>query len=220
MNGLRLVVFDMAGTTVTDTGGVVNRHLRDALAAAGFSAGVDAVNAVMGIPKPEAIRTLTGAAPQTVASIHADFVARILRHYREDPSVAAVPGARECFDRLRAAGIRVALDTGFSRDIVDAIVERLGWGDAVDATIASDEVARGRPFPDLIDALRARLGIDDPAGVAKVGDTPSDLEEGFAAGCGWVIGVTEGSHTRAELEAHRHTHLIGSVADLPALLGL
>jgi phosphoglycolate phosphatase len=48
----------------------------------------------------------------------------------------------------------------------------------------------------------------------------NSLLEGHNAGCGLVIGVTEGTHTRAQLEPFPHTHLIGTVAELPALLGL
>ena len=100
------------------------------------------------------------------------------------------------------------------------ILDRLGWkkNPLIAATITSDEVPRGRPHPDMIRALMAKLGIGDPANVAKVGDTPADLDEGTAAGCGLVVGVTEGTHTRGELEPHPHTHLIGSIVELPAVL--
>ena len=47
----------------------------------------------------------------------------------------------------------------------------------------------------ILKAMRD-LGVSDAGRVAKVGDTPSDLEEGTAAGCGLVVGVTGGSHTR------------------------
>jgi phosphoglycolate phosphatase-like HAD superfamily hydrolase len=66
----------------------------------------------------------------------------------------------------------------------------------------------------------ALTGVSDPRRVAKVGDTPADLAEGRAAGCGLVVGVTEGSHRPEELEPFPHTHLIPSVAALPSLLGL
>ena len=90
----------------------------------------------------------------------------------------------------------------------------------VDATISSDEVARGRPYPDMIRELMRRFAITDPKRVAKVGDTPADLEEGHNAGCGLVVGVTEGTHSRDQLEPHPHTHLISTVADFPGLLWL
>jgi len=221
---IELVVFDMAGTTVHDAD-AVNRCFRAALAGAGLAVDAAAVNAVMGLPKPEAIRRLVGSSPlaDRVAAIHADFVERMRRHYGTDPDVGEVPGTAATFVRLRRAGIRVALDTGFSRDIAQVVIDRLGWGGAhpiIDASVTSDEVPHGRPHPDMIRHLMRRCGVGDPAHVAKVGDTPADLAEGHNAGCGLVVGVASGSHTRAELARHPHTHLIESVADLPALLGL
>ncbi len=125
------------------------------------------------------------------------------------------------FRTLKEAGIKVALNTGFNRAITQVILDRLDWSGSplIDATICSDEVPRGRPHPDMIRELMRRLGIVDPAGVAKVGDTPADLQEGRNAGCGLIIGVTEGTHSREQLECHPHTHLVDSVKELPALLG-
>jgi phosphoglycolate phosphatase-like HAD superfamily hydrolase len=64
----------------------------------------------------------------------------------------------------------------------------------------------------------ARLGVHDPLRVAKVGDTKADLEEGTNAGCGLVVGVVTGSATREQLRTWPHTHVLGSVAELPGLL--
>jgi phosphonatase-like hydrolase len=222
-----LVVFDMAGTTVHDDDSV-NRCVRAALAAAGLSVTATAVNAVMGIPKPEAIARLIdqselrAALGTQIDAIHDDFVRRSIEFYARDRSVREVAGAGRVFAALKAHGIKVALETGFGRSITRVILDRLGWSEnpLIDATIASDEVAKGRPYPDMINILMARLGVLDPARVAKVGDTPADLEEGFRAGCGLVVGVTGGTHTRGELERHPHTALIESIAEFPGLLGL
>jgi len=220
-----LVVFDMAGTTVHD-GDAVHACLQAALSSAGVKVDRDDVNAVMGLAKPAAIRSLlelrSGYGPiaaERVSSVHEDFLGRMLAHYRLDPGIRETAGATRVFRELRARGIKVALDTGFSRRVVDAILERLCWGhDVVDATVASDEVARGRPFPDLVYRAMVLTGVSDPRHVAKVGDTPADLEEGQAAGCGLVVGVTDGSHTRNELLRWPHTHLIDNVGQFPALL--
>ncbi len=218
-----LVVFDLAGTTVDD-GDAVNRCLRAALSAAGLTVSADAVNAVMGLPKPEAIRRLVGETgfDDRVAAIHVDFAARITRFYAEDPSVVEVRGAGETFAALRGAGIKVALNTGFDRAITRVLLGRLGWerDGLVDASLCSDEVPRGRPYSDMILRLMSTLGVAEPRSVAKIGDTPADLEEGTNAGCGRVIGVTNGTHSREQLARSPHTDLIGSVAELPALLGL
>jgi phosphoglycolate phosphatase-like HAD superfamily hydrolase len=72
----------------------------------------------------------------------------------------------------------------------------------------------------MIHELMRHFGITDPAHVAKAGDTPADLEEGTNAGCGLVIGVTNGTHSRVQLGRYPHTHLVDSVADVPRILGI
>jgi len=73
-------------------------------------------------------------------------------YYVSALEVREMEGAAETFRILKSVGIKVALDTGFSRDIVDVILHRLSWdtGDLLDATVASDEVQNGRPYPDMI----------------------------------------------------------------------
>jgi phosphonatase-like hydrolase len=223
-----MVVFDVAGTTVASDNGAVQRHMRDALGAAGLVLRDGAIDGVAGLAKPQAIRTLIEGHGRDellprADQIHADFVARMRGYYRESPNVVPVPGTLETFASLRAAGFRIALDTGFSRALLDVILTRLGWvgTDApIDASIASDEVRRGRPHPDMIDALRQRLGDIAPGSVAKVGDTPTDLHEGTMARCGMVIGVLSGAYTHDRLAVHPHDAIIPSVAALPALLGV
>jgi phosphonatase-like hydrolase len=180
----------------------------------------------MGIPKPTAIHMLLeqrqGAPPgaQVVEALHADFLKRMIAFYRTDPAVAPTEGALETLGQLRRAGVKVALDSGFSRDIVDTVLRRLDWrpGKVIDFSVASDEVPRGRPHPDLVQAAMRLAGVSDPARVAKVGDTPADLQEGQAAGCSLNIGVTNGTHTREQLAACPHTHLIDSLNALPRLV--
>jgi phosphonatase-like hydrolase len=221
-----LVVLDMAGTTVRDND-AVNECLRKALAADSVPVTRDEINEVMGIAKPIAIRKVLErhrngepVSDERVDAVHHAFVECMLRHYQAGPGVEPMPHAIVALSQLKEAGVRIALDTGFNRPIVDAILERLGWRDSglLDATVASDEVHRGRPHPDLLFRAMALTGVRDPQAVAKVGDTPADLREGKAAGAGLIIGVTNGSHTVLELEPHPHTHLIPDLARLPELV--
>ena len=219
----RLAVFDIAGTTVEDPDGV-GGSLKAALTADEVPWKAETVNSVMGIPKPLAIRYLLESAglratEGRINSIHMDFQARMIHYYANDPSVKEVDGARDVLQQLRGMGIAVALDTGFDRAIVDVLLKRLGWDDAViDSSVTSDEVAQGRPFPDMIYKLMNEFGVEHASQVIKVGDTPSDMIEGTAAGCGMVVGVTSGTHSEDLLSPHPHTHLIHSIRDLPALL--
>jgi phosphonatase-like hydrolase len=224
---IELVVFDMAGTTVSE-GGAVYQCLRDTLAVNGLEISAADVHEVKGMDKYEALRILIeGSAMREellpgLDAIHEDFVERMIEFYRSDPSVGEMPGASETFRRLRRAGILVALNTGFSRDIAQTLIDRLSWkrNELINASITSDEVERGRPHPDMIRRLMLKLGVTDLRRVAKVGDTPADLLEGKNAGCGLVVGVTQGSCAREQLERFPHDHLIGSVAELPELLGV
>jgi phosphonatase-like hydrolase len=223
---IQLVVFDMAGTTVAE-GGAVYQSLRNTLADNGLDIPADAVHEVKGMDKREALRILIESSAMRdqllpgLDAIHEDFVERLIEFYRSDPAVTEMPGASETFRRLHQAGVKVALNTGFNRQIVEALLERLGWANSplIDATVASDEVERGRPHPDMIQHLMFKLGVTDPQRTAKVGDTPADLLEGRNAGCGLVFGVTGGSSTREQLERFPHDHLINSVSQLPELLG-
>ncbi len=215
-----LVVFDIAGTTVKDSDDV-NQCVQDALLAAGIEISLPTINATMGLPKPVAIKKLLDDSGNAgdVERIHEDFVARMSHYYRTSPDVGAIEGAEQAFETLRKAGIKVTLDTGFSSDITSIILERLGWDDSViDGAVSSDEVERGRPYPDMIHYHMNRFGLTDIARVAKVGDAPADLNEGSNAGCGFVIGVLGGTHNREQLSGHPHTHLVDTVRDVPALI--
>ena len=224
---IELVVFDMAGTTVDDRG-VVNRCFRETLMQNGLAVRPEAVDAVMGLRKPDAFRALLGQTPSPLASvllekidiIHANFVERMIDFYSADPEVCEVPGTTALFRALKEKGVKIGVDTGFSRDIADTILKRLRWvkDGYVDASVTSDEVVNGRPHPDMINKLMSECGVADTKSVAKVGDAPADLEEGFAARCRWVIGVTWGTHTKAQLEKHPYTHLVDQVDELQSLL--
>jgi phosphoglycolate phosphatase-like HAD superfamily hydrolase len=68
----------------------------------------------------------------------------------------------------------------------------------------------------VLEAVLA-LRIDDVHAVAVAGDTVSDLVAGTRAGAAIVAGVLTGAHGRAQLESAPHTHILESVAELPAL---
>jgi phosphonatase-like hydrolase len=221
-----LAVLDVAGTTVLDDDAVLD-CLRGALETR-MAVSVPDVLAVMGLPKPVAISQLLsasgtvepGALEATVEDVHRDFRAAMITRYQQGP-LRAAEGAERVFAALQDSGVRVALDTGFSRDILDTVLARLGWteGTTIDFAIASDEVARGRPYPDLIHRAMALAGVADARQVVKVGDTPSDLAQGLAAGCGLVVGVTYGTHTRAQLD-QPGVRIVDRLADLLPLIGV
>lgn len=217
---IRLAVLDMAGTTVEDKD-FVAQALVQAFRTKGMEITVPQANAKMGLPKPEAIRELVeenffiSPDARLVEDLFAEFESIMCRFYAEEPGIIGKPGSDACFLQLKAADIRVFLDTGFSRRVADVVLNRLGWlqKGLIDGSVASDEVAHGRPHPDLIFKAMELVGITDASEVAKVGDTISDLWEGTRAGCALVIGITSGAQGASELQSAPHTHLCATLAE-------
>ena len=209
-----LVIFDMAGTTVDDRGQVPAAFAL-ALAANGITVSHDDINRLRGGTKREAIRRLLPPDKAGDADrIYQEFQRQLTLSYNAD-GVREVPGAAEVIRELRAAGIKVALTTGFDRDIALSLLNSLGWKrDALDAVVCGDEVPRGRPAPDLIFVAMKLTMVEDLDKVANVGDTVLDLESAERAGVKWNIGVLSGAHNRAALEQAPHSHIVQSVADI------
>jgi phosphonatase-like hydrolase len=225
MKKVEIVVFDLAGTTVYDNKDV-HKVLQYALKKEGVDITIEEANSVMGIPKPDAIKQLleekkyqliTG---ELIDSIHQSFVAKMVDFYKTDLQVSEKEGVSTTFKKLKEAGIKVAIDTGFDRIITNVVLERMGWvkKNLIDVSVTSDEVERGRPFPDLIYKVMELTGVTDAKLIAKVGDTASDLHEGTSAGCGFVVGITSGAFTREQLENEPHTHLIDHIPEILDLL--
>jgi phosphonatase-like hydrolase len=214
-----LVVFDLVGTTVRADDAVPRAFLA-ALAAEGVTLDAAALVEMRGATKRLALDRLLPPGPDHAAAVeraYARFTRSLREAYRPD-TVAPVQGAADVVTGLRRAGVRVALNTGFDRALTDHLLDVLGWTALADVVVSGDEVAAGRPAPDLVRRAMALLGVTDPATVANVGDTTLDLAAGAAAGVGWNIGVWSGAHDRARLLTAPHTHLCASVAEVPAIL--
>ena len=213
----------MAGTTVEDNQNVA-QVLKNALMDFDYEVTLEDINVVMGYAKPVAIRSLLRQYALTeiqdedalVNQVHDRFVKEITEFYEQSEGIREKDNAGAVFQQLRKKGIKVALDTGFSRGIADTIFNRLGWlkGEHYDISITSDEVANGRPHPDMIFKAMELLQIASIDEVVKVGDTLSDLQEGNAAGCKYVIGITTGAYTAEELGKETHTHLINRLEEI------
>lgn len=221
-----LVVFDIAGTTVVDKGNVADSFIA-AFRKQGFDIPRAAVNEVMGYRKIEAIQQLLSRFYRTSVSnqalidkIHTSFEETMLEFYMADQDLSPLPFAEETFQWLQHKGVKVALNTGFTRYITEGILYKLSWKNnpLIDATICSDEVPQGRPAPFMIHSLMGQLGVEDASSVVKVGDTEVDVLEGRHAACGLVVSVTTGAYTRSLLETYHPDHIIDSLSELSAYI--
>ncbi|MDH6113391.1 phosphoglycolate phosphatase [Kitasatospora sp. MAP12-15] len=220
---IRLVVLDMAGTTVADDG-LVERAFQAASDALGVEAGspehqrmLEHVRATMGESKISVFRHLFGAedkAQQANVAFEAAYHDLVDAGHCE-----ALPGAAEAIELLRSQGRKVVLTTGFSRPTQDQILKALGWQDIADLTLCPADAGRGRPYPDLALTALLRTGTDAVQQMAVSGDTGYDMLTGVRAGASVVAGVLTGAHDAERLRADGATHVLGSIAELPGVLG-
>jgi phosphonatase-like hydrolase len=213
---IALVAFDLGGTTVRDRG-EVPAALSAALREAGVTIDAADLSALRGSSKLDALRRLLGP------SVTQSRVDEVYERFRTDlmgrlaaAQPLSIPGVRQALERLRAADIRVAVTSGFDREIVELVMKAVDWADLIDACVCSDDVPEGRPAPYMVFRAMERTGALNVRDVAIVGDTARDMEAGWNAGVAYRIAVLTGAHDRETLRAAPHTHIVDSVADVPA----
>jgi phosphonatase-like hydrolase len=219
---IRLIVLDVGGTIIEDRGDVPET-LRSALAKQGITATPAEISEWRGASKREIVRhfvelqTMPPGADREklVTAIYQDFNARLGEIYRTVPPIA---GAEDAIQNLRQSGYLLATTTGFDREITIPIFHRLGWEKYFAAIVCSDDVAQGRPAPFMLFHAMESARVNSVAEVMAVGDTPLDLQAGSNAGLRAVVGVLSGVSRAELLQREPHTHILPSVANLPALL--
>jgi phosphonatase-like hydrolase len=221
MNNLtKMVVFDMAGTTV-DEDNVVYKTVQKAINEAGFDLTLDQVLAQgAGKEKLQAIKDIlltytTNTDSYLSGTIYKSFIAQLGDAYRT-LNILPQKNAAELFEALKERNILIVLDTGYDRQTAQTIVDKLGWQEGVDfdALVTASEVEKNRPNPDMILFAMKKFNITDGKSIVKVGDSAIDIEEGQNAGCGLSIGITTGAHTREQLATANPDHIIDNLIDL------
>jgi phosphonatase-like hydrolase len=219
---IRLVVLDVGGTILEDRGDVPE-EMRKAFAKYGITVTPAEISQWRGASKREAVRHFVkekSSAPDAqqvklAEEVYTEFRTNLSEIYRTVPPIA---GAEDAIKKMRQDGHLVATTTGFDRDITLPIFQRLGWEKYFAAIICSDDVAQGRPAPFMIFHAMEAARVQRVAEVVAVGDTPLDLQAGSNASLRGVVGVCTGAFNRDKLRSEPHTHILPSVASLPALL--
>jgi len=221
---IKMVVFDMAGTTV-DENNLVYKTLRKIINAAGFNFSLEQVLAEgAGKEKRAAIKDILALAgsqsdDSLVNRIYDSFVSELAIAY-DNFDIKPQPGAEEVFKYLKEKEILVVLNTGYNQDTADSILQKLDWqiGLQIDELITASNVTNNRPYPDMIWLAMKEFRITDSNEVVKVGDSIIDIEEGKNAGCGLSIGITTGAHTYQQLASANPNAIINNLGELLPLL--
>lgn len=226
MSQLKLVVFDMAGTTIRDEQDVESCFLT-AAQRTNLNMSPEDVRIAQGWPKRKVFefyweRQLgekNGQWNKEVEASYKEFRQVLEQHYLDSEAKPSF-GCVEVFEFLQKHNVLIALATGFYRKVTDIILDQVGWLEGLDdsrigtretmvqMSVASDEVENGKPAPDMIQKIMKTWRISDPQHVIMIGDAPADVHCGHNAGCLYSLAVTNGSNAGAELgQAKPHAFL-------------
>jgi phosphoglycolate phosphatase len=213
---LKLVVFDMAGTTVDDVidgAPLVLKSYDDAFRRYDISIPMDVLNDQRGRDKRTVIEEFGGSQAEEIYEV---FVNALLQNVKR---IKEIEGTAEVFAYLHESGVYVAIGSGFPLSVSKAIVSQLKWQERglIDYWTCSEVVGKSRPDPAMIYASMKRLQVSDPLSVIKVDDTAKGVEEGVNAGV-VTLGVLTGTQSREKLQAAKATDILESIKDLPAYL--
>jgi HAD superfamily hydrolase (TIGR01509 family) len=173
------VIFDLDGVLV-DSEQLWDRARAELVRASGGQWREEATRAMMGMSSPEWAAYLRDelGVPFDTGEISRRVVARMDELYREQ--LPLLPGAD---DVVRALNDRwpLGLASSANREIIDLVLELAGWAAAFRATVSSEEVARGKPAPDVYLEAARRVGVEASRCVA-VEDSSNGLRSAAAAG--------------------------------------
>jgi HAD superfamily hydrolase (TIGR01509 family) len=172
--------------------------------------------AMMGMSSPEWSRYLREdlGVPLSEEEINRDIVRRMEDRFRD--GLPLLPGAGEAV-RALAARWPLGLASSSNRELIDLFLELAGFGDAFRVTVSSEEVARGKPAPDVYLAAVEKLGAD-PARCVAIEDSSNGIRAGAAAGMA-VIAVPNPHYPPTEDALALAAVTVGGVAELtPALV--
>lgn len=237
MGKVSMVMFDLSGTTVHDDTGVrdclykaaVEHKLETTPEEILINMGTNKIHLYQfliarsqgkNLTIEEFEKNIDPSTHEQAMKIFDRYTEIMIEHYRKN--VKQVEGAEETFQWCHDQNIKVATDTGFHSNVTDAIMEGLGWLDRglVDLSVSVDDIPGeiGRPAPFMLFHAMTKLNVQSVHEVIKVGDTPADMLEGHNAGCRGIVGVLSGPRPVQAWGKYRHTHVIESVRDLPALI--
>jgi HAD superfamily hydrolase (TIGR01509 family) len=176
---VQAVIFDLDGVLL-DSEPAWNQAKEAVVRQTGGRWREDAPRAMMGMSSLEWSAYLHDqlGVPLDPATIDRAVVRRMEELYRS--RLPLLPGAIEA---VRSLGERWALGLASSsnREIIDLAIELAGLEDAFSVTVSSEEVARGKPAPDVYLETSRRLGVD-PRRCVAVEDSSNGLRSGAAAG--------------------------------------
>jgi HAD superfamily hydrolase (TIGR01509 family) len=176
---IECVVFDLDGVIV-DSEQVWDDVREQLVRARGGRWHEGAQAAMMGMSSPEWSRYMHDelGLPESPEEVNDEVVRRMLDRYGE--SLPLIGGAVDAVHRL-AGSFTLGVASSSNRPLIDAVLEGAGLAGCFAVVVSSEEVARGKPAPDVYLEAARRLGVES-ARCAAVEDSSNGLRAAHAAG--------------------------------------
>lgn len=176
----RGVLLDLDGTLI-DSNDAHTHAWVTALAASGFDVPFARVRGLIGMGGDKLLPEVTGVTKDSPQGqrISDDWERIFMRDYR--PHLQPFPQVRGLVQRLREAGLQVAIASSSQAAQLDALVRVADIADLLDDTTSSDDAKQSKPDPDIIGAALRKLRLP-PEETLLIGDTPYDIEAAQQAG--------------------------------------
>ncbi|AUP80566.1 phosphonatase-like hydrolase [Flavivirga eckloniae] len=223
MTNIKMVVFDMAGTTINEHN-VVYKTLYTVINESGLPVSLEKVLELgAGKEKFQAIKDIINEI-DPATSINPEMIFGNFKNMLDEAysilAVTPIDGVDATMLELKEKGIKVVLNTGYSETVANTLLHKLNWEKDVhyDLLVTADDVEKGRPHPDMILKAMDALHVFDPKTVLKAGDSAVDIEEGKNANCGITVGVLSGAQTKEQLKSAEPTYIIESLATLNQIM--
>jgi HAD superfamily hydrolase (TIGR01509 family) len=185
------VVFDLDGVMV-DSEPTHERANREYLASLGAVLAPELAAAMLGRRVRDLTDVIARQAGVPPEEAFAGREALFWRLLKEQP-LPAMPGLRPALARLAGAGLALAVASSGTRAYVRHVLEQLGVAGAFAAVVSGEEVADGKPAPDVYLLAAERLGAD-PTDCVAIEDAPHGIAAARAAG----MRVVAVPHARTE----------------------
>ena len=191
-----LVILDFDGT-LADTQPLIVQSLQGAIAELGLPSRTDAeCISIIGLPLKECFVQLLGV-DDAMGERCCEVYRRLFDENNHPGTVTLFPGVESTLRELHGCGLKLAICSSRAHCTLDRFVKTFGFEALVQAVVSSDDVLRGKPYPDP--ALRAlELVGCQPEESLVVGDASYDILMGRAAGCR-TCGVTYGNQSADQL---------------------
>ena len=211
---MKLIILDFDGT-LADTQPLILRSLQGTIAELGLPSRTDAECAsIIGLPLKECFVKLVNA-DDNLAERCCEVYRRLFDEYNHPGTVTLFPHVEETLHELHRRGLQLAICSSRARATLDRFVLTFGFEQLVQAVVSSDDVQRGKPYPDPALRVLELTGCKAEEAL-MVGDASYDILMGRAAGC-HTCGVTYGNQTAAQLRDAGADYLIDNFQELLTL---